>query len=63
MNWSIILPCACNHLAQDKMYGRGNRVHNISAQGYRCTVCRTIKKPEGWDKAAKELGGKKGGKQ
>lgn len=42
-----ILPCTCEHEDQDKMYGRGMRVHNRvdggkAAKipvGYACTVC------------------------
>lgn len=43
---TIILPCTCQHEEQDKMYGKGRRVHNI-AKGKDgkstplafCTVC------------------------
>lgn len=39
-----ILPCTCIHEDQDKMYGKGRRVHNrIETKGkfvgYACTVC------------------------
>lgn len=31
--------CTCKHDAQDKMYGKGNRLMNEYNKGYRCTVC------------------------
>ena len=39
-----ILRCACNHLFQDEIYGKGRRLHNphkvgASLIGYHCTVC------------------------
>lgn len=34
-----IMGCTCAHAFQDAMYGRGQRVHNRTAKGYRCTVC------------------------
>lgn len=37
------LQCTCKHEYQDKEYGKGNRVHNSCAKGYRCTVCGDIK--------------------
>lgn len=39
-----IRPCGCTHPAQDKWYGAGKRVHNPTAEGWRCTVCATEKK-------------------
>lgn len=38
-----VKPCTCKHEVQDKMYGFGNRVHNPTAKGYKCTVCSKIK--------------------
>jgi hypothetical protein len=40
---SQILKCTCTHSFQDKMYGRGFRVHTILKQDgqARCTVCGT----------------------
>ena len=35
-----IAPCTCAHEFQDRTYGRGQRVHNRTVKGYRCTVCR-----------------------
>jgi len=40
----MIKKCDCNHEYQDKVYGKGNRVHNEkkpkgTAKEYRCTVC------------------------
>lgn len=38
---SAIKGCNCDHSYQDKVYGRGNRVHAVSADGQKatCTVC------------------------
>lgn len=43
-----VLKCSCQHSFQDKQYGKGKRIHNIShCKGavvkYRCTVCSSIK--------------------
>lgn len=43
----MIVPCTCISAQQDKMYGKGNRVHNVCKhpstkeidKGKRCTVC------------------------
>ena len=39
----MILKCNCKHEQQDRMYGKGKRVHNpTSTEGvYRCTVCKS----------------------
>lgn len=40
-----VIECGCNHQAQDKLYGKGMRVHNLTQKGnestsiWRCTVC------------------------
>lgn len=35
-----ILPCKCVHPGQDKLYGKGRRVHNPKKNDlYTCTVC------------------------
>ncbi len=34
-----IIKCKCHHDFQDKTYGFGNRVHNETNKGWRCTVC------------------------
>ena len=45
----MIKQCDCKHEFQDKIYGKGNRVHNLArnennkAGGYRCTVCKKVK--------------------
>ena len=31
--------CTCHHQYQDEKYGQGQRVHNIGAKDYSCTVC------------------------
>jgi hypothetical protein len=44
-----VKPCKCKHDYQDKMYGKGNRVHNFARNannksgGWRCSVCGDIK--------------------
>jgi len=42
-----ILHCYCKHPFQDKRYGKGRRVHNLTGKNgkglspiYRCTVCK-----------------------
>jgi hypothetical protein len=42
----MIKRCECKHEDQDKIHGKGNRVHNERTEGsvrkgkgYRCTVC------------------------
>jgi len=43
----MILQCTCIHPYQDKLYGKGKRVHNQMQRSgggaikYRCTVCKT----------------------
>lgn len=35
-----ILSCTCVHEDQDKIYGKGRRVHNVNTKGEAfCTVC------------------------
>jgi len=42
---SKILPCTCDCPAQDKIYGKGKRVHNKCKNGeWRCTCCQKEKK-------------------
>ena len=42
----MILSCTCIHPDQDKLHGRGKRVHNQMQRSgggaikYRCTVCK-----------------------
>jgi len=44
-----ILKCDCVHEYQDKIHGKGKRVHNFAKNannksgGWRCTVCQKIK--------------------
>jgi hypothetical protein len=41
-----ILRCDCHHEYQDKIYGKGMRLHTPKEEpeknGYRCTVCGKI---------------------
>ena len=37
-----IKKCTCEHEQQDKMHGKGMRVHNECAKGVRCTVCGNV---------------------
>ena len=39
-----VMKCNCESEMQDKLYGKGNRVHNKTNSGYRCTVCSNEKK-------------------
>lgn len=40
MERTEILHCTCAHEEQDKMYGKGMRVHNVNKLGQAaCTVC------------------------
>ena len=34
-----VMICACNNEYQDSTYGKHNRVHNQTKNGWRCTVC------------------------
>jgi len=44
MSSTKIIHCKCIHNFQDKQYGKGNRVHNMTKDdGYRCTVCKDKK--------------------
>lgn len=37
---TFILQCNCNHEFQDAIYGKGNRIHNVTEEGKAyCTVC------------------------
>lgn len=40
----MIIKCLCNHPAQDKIHGLGNRVMNLTKDPTkaRCTSCKTI---------------------
>ena len=40
----MIKKCDCENEYQDKVYGKGNRVHNLTKAGsYRCTICTKVK--------------------
>lgn len=40
----MILMCVCIHDTQDRIHGRGKRVHNVTKAGTaRCTVCKIEK--------------------
>lgn len=39
----MILPCTCIHAEQDKLHGKGRRVHNETKTSARCTVCKNEK--------------------
>jgi len=38
-----VMGCSCEHQYQDKTKGKGRRIHNQTAKGWRCTVCREEK--------------------
>lgn len=35
-----IKKCSCEHGYQDQKYGKGQRVHNKTTKGWRCSVCK-----------------------
>ena len=39
---TLVLRCHCKHEFQDKVYGKGLRLHNAKKEGdkFTCTVCR-----------------------
>ena len=44
----MIKKCGCVHAHQDKLHGKGKRVHNALSgrgreSGHRCTVCKDVK--------------------
>lgn len=44
-----VLKCSCKNEGQDKIYGKGYRLHNTckkgtSGTGFRCTVCKNVNK-------------------
>lgn len=44
MNGTVILRCTCQHDFQDKTYGKGMRVHNVTPKSKaNCTVCSNAK--------------------
>lgn len=43
---SKVLKCNCPHEMQDRIHGRGMRLHNPCKENeYRCTVCGDQKRP------------------
>lgn len=45
MSGLVVKKCNCKHDFQDKEYGQGQRVHNLSQKGEsKCTVCGTKSK-------------------
>ena len=36
---SSVRKCRCKSDFQDKKYGNGKRLHNVTTKGWRCTVC------------------------
>lgn len=49
MSKTKVLFCGCKYPYQDRVYGKGNRVHNqgisktTSSDVWRCTVCGAVK--------------------
>ena len=43
MSHAVTKPCTCEHKGQDKLHGKGRRVHNETNNGWRCTVCSSEK--------------------
>ena len=57
---ATIMECTCNHDSQDKMYGKGRRVHNVApgsdqkkTNRFRCTVCSSIKENSSYSEEKK----------
>ncbi len=47
----MIISCTCHHPDQDRLHGRGKRVHNAckapaGGVAYRCTICGNVKSAE-----------------
>lgn len=40
---TTVQKCTCESAYQDEKYGAGMRVHNVTDDGTRCTVCATKK--------------------
>lgn len=43
---TAVMSCTCQHQAQDALYGKGRRLHNLCGKQqdkYRCTVCKREK--------------------
>ena len=36
---TVVKFCSCKSDFQDKRYGKGKRLHNVTTKGFRCTVC------------------------
>lgn len=45
MSITVVKNCSCMHEYQDKKYGKGKRIHNVTIKGTtaRCTVCGNVK--------------------
>lgn len=40
----VIKKCDCNHVFQNRVYGKGKRVHTVGKSHITCTVCGKEKK-------------------
>jgi hypothetical protein len=49
--YTDVRPCDCTHDSQDQIYGRGKRLHNLTANGANCTVCGKKKTSGGYKKS------------
>jgi hypothetical protein len=59
---SKITTCTCASSFQDSAHGRGLRVHNQTAKGFRCSVCG-VEKIGGGTASESEVKSKKKGKK
>ena len=52
---SVVMHCGCVHDGQDKIHGKGMRVHNRcdGNKAARCTVCKTVRTPSGAERVEK----------
>ena len=39
----MLFNCNCKNEYQDKIYGKGQRVHTPTNKGHRCTVCGNMR--------------------
>lgn len=56
----MVKRCDCENEYQDKMYGKGNRIHNLTKVGaYRCSICTKVKSGGSESSSSKSSGSKK----
>lgn len=58
MMFTDVRVCKCKHDFQDRTYGEGKRLHNLTATGANCTVCGDKKTSNGYKKTDGDKGKK-----